>query len=1196
MQPSLSSSQKPAPPEAGICFYLLGTPGITWNGYPLVIPRRSVRALLYRLACEGKPVSRGHLHLLFWPDQPESTARRNLSHHLTHLRRALPLPQTLVTTHDRVWLEPDQIWCDALQFKTASLDSPIELFFLQHLADMYRGSFLEGFELPGCSEFEHWCIVERVALEGKYLKALGQLVERCTDQGEISQAIQYARRYLEIDGLSESMHQHLIQLYAASGERHLALQQFERCTSTLARELNIGPLPETRAIYQAVLHGMQRFPEPPTQPHTAQLPEGEPPLIGRQDELHLLEDVYLRLQSQRSQVVLICGEAGIGKTRLMQEFANRHQGEARLLYGHGLAGEQAIPYQPILQILRAILGLGEFSGGIGIPDPYPELPRPDFVEPLWLSEVSRLLPEMHAVYPDLASPLALEPESARTRLFDALCRVILAYSTAHGPVLLCLDDLQWMDPATKAWLVHIGRFLKRGGYPLLILGTYRGEESEAILDLRNSLVHTRILTELRLSRLDQDAVLRLVRALIGGRLGDEMLASQLYHATGGNPFYLIETLHKLIEEGRITEEFQRVLEFTLPESVREAIQARLQLLSPIARQVLEAGAVLGQSFGIDLLRLTAGRSHTEIMTAVEELVSRILLVENLQDYHFVHELTRQHVADSLRQVRGQLLHLRAARAYQRLVPDAFTTLAHHFERGGDLSRALQYHALAAQRAGALFAWQEVEFHQGRMLDLLERVDPDGAQPELLIQRGEVLAERAHTRYLLGQRVDRDADLDALSDLGESKNDDRVRLQAILNRLRYLNLDGEYPQAIALAERGLALLDCSPTLSQEVEKVRLARSRLLAQTGFAYYFLGEPEEALCSLEEAWCHCNEDADPEACGRIQHILGYVYFHLGDYARALECQQRGYACHEQLGDYNRMAWDLIDIGTLHKNLGSLDEAQDYLRQGLDLSRRVGSLQAEAYGLAHFGSLNLCQGEYSAASTHFLQVLELQQGTPSEHVIATAEAGVGLAQYHLGDYAQCRYWLERALLRARGTGHRRRTAETLIELGMLDTADGCLQLARQHLEEGLAIARASQSGECLAAGLCSLARLERLAGDPGCAVERAAEAVRASQRASLACGEMWGEIEAGLAYLDLGDLSSALAHTRQAVSLAPQASQDWIGREEAYRSHARVLEALNQPQAAARQEALARKIIRAKADLVPDPTQRRRYLSLTQR
>jgi DNA-binding SARP family transcriptional activator len=475
MHEAPSFKKKPNNFQRSLRFHLFGPPSVTWNDQPLAIPRRSVRALLYRLACDTEPVTRGKLQLLFWPDMPESVARRNLSHHLTHMRRALPLGQVFVTTDDRVWLEPELVWCDVVEFKEASFDLTLEVSPFQNLTSLYRGPFLDGFDLPGCVDFEHWCLTERSALERQYLKVLERLVDCLIVRGETGQAVKYAQHYLESDSLSEAMHQRLIQLYAASGERHLALQQFELCSSILESELGVSPLPETREIYRAVLYGQLRFPEPSPPMRPPQLPNMEVPIIGREDELLKLEEVFLKLQECQSQVLLISGEAGIGKSRLMQDFAKQHRGEACLLYGSGHAGEQAIPYQPIQNILRAILGLEEMGEWQKKSKTRNTRPPPDFIEPVWLSEISRLIPEMHSIYPDLSPPTVLEPESARTRLFDALCHLILAYAVAQGPLLLCLDDLQWIDAATRAWLVHIGRFLAQKEYPILILGTYRSE-------------------------------------------------------------------------------------------------------------------------------------------------------------------------------------------------------------------------------------------------------------------------------------------------------------------------------------------------------------------------------------------------------------------------------------------------------------------------------------------------------------------------------------------------------------------------------------------------------------------------------------------------------------------------------------------------------------------------------------------------
>jgi predicted ATPase/DNA-binding SARP family transcriptional activator len=792
---------------------------------------------------------------------PEAQARRNLSHHLTHLRQALPDMRVLAAEYDRVGLQTDLIWCDAAILKSSLIDAQTDFSTLKYLAELGCGSFLEGFNLSGCAEFENWCLAERYRLERQYLRVIKSLMEYLAARGQANQAISFAQRYLEINPLSEAMHRRLIQLYAATGDRYLAIQQYESCAAILSTELGVSPLPETRAVIQMALFSQPRFPKAPVSEKPVSTPAAEIPIIGREIELSKLDAAFDQLQARRCQVILIYGEAGIGKSRLLQDFARRCQDRARVLYGCGILGEESIPYQPLLGILHMMLGLDEYGTEHPSGLHQTEHTTPGFAQTAWLAEISRLLPEMRTIYPELNLPVEGDPESARTRLFDALCHLILAFAETNGPVLLCLDDLQWMDIATRAWLVHIGRYLKGSSYPILVLGAYRSEDAESLLELRHNLARNGILVELSLEGLDQGSTHELICNMVGEFPGLVEMAEELQQATDGNPFYIIEIIHKLREEGKLGLSVGAAWHLTLPESIREAVHVRIRRLSPIARQVVEAGAILGTAYSVDMLRLTAGRSHRELMSALDELVARCLLVEALGGFRFAHEIIRQCVEESLGPARRQLLHLRAARAYQHKRADAYPALAYHYERGGDLQKALHQHGLAARQAQSLFAWGAVEEHLGQKLKLLGQIDPVCEQEEPVRQRGEILAERAYICYLQGRLADRDIDLETLSKLGEECDDDLLRLQAILNCLRYLNLDGYYDQAFVVAERGMELVRTSTALRQDTEVAQISLSRLLAQAGFAQYFLGKPVAALEMLEEAWslCPCQEKNRP-------------------------------------------------------------------------------------------------------------------------------------------------------------------------------------------------------------------------------------------------------------------------------------------------------------------------------------------------
>lgn len=250
---------------AELTIRLLGLPVVAQCQTHLDIPRREVRALLYRLANRLEPISREQLCFLFWPNAPESTARRALSHLLTHLRNALSSPEIVLTRDDQVELNCEHVWTDTAAFEQIGGASLLcrQLSVLQQGVDLYRGPFLSGFALNCSAEFESWVVQERGNWERLYLEALAMLIEEQTARGAYEAAIVNAQRYLTTDDLAEEVHRHLIELYAAIGNRAMAIRQFETCAAVLGRELHITPQPMTWAVYQVILEGGS----PLTPPH-----------------------------------------------------------------------------------------------------------------------------------------------------------------------------------------------------------------------------------------------------------------------------------------------------------------------------------------------------------------------------------------------------------------------------------------------------------------------------------------------------------------------------------------------------------------------------------------------------------------------------------------------------------------------------------------------------------------------------------------------------------------------------------------------------------------------------------------------------------------------------------------------------------------------------------------------------------------
>jgi len=423
-----------------------------------------------------------------------------------------------------------------------------------------------------------------------------------------------------------------------------------------------------------------------------------------------------------------------------------------------------------------------------------------------------------------------------------------------------------------------------------------------------------------------------------GHLGREALAewmagasdafiARVHQQTGGNPFFALETLRALAEAGMLRlvngrwVEGEVVASLPIPDTVRQAIGIHLGRLSAPARSLITVAAVIGQVLNLDVLQAVWSRDEEATMEALDELLRRRLLREAAGpaagDYEFDHHLIQEVVYAGVPPRRRRHLHRQVALAMERLYADQSDVageIARHFYAADKPEEALRYFSLAAQEAGRLFAWEEAGQYLGRVLELMDRLDPQNCSPEYRARRGQALADRAEIRYLQACIAERDADLAALDALAGATDDVHLRLQALAHRVRYLNLDARYQQAIVVAEECLALATSLPHNAPMGE----LRARMLSQIGFAHYFLGQPRAALSALEAALEVGSETAGPETRGRIAHILGYVHFHLGNYAQSLKCQREAHACHQEIGDYNRVAWDGLDIGALLPCIGA--------------------------------------------------------------------------------------------------------------------------------------------------------------------------------------------------------------------------------------------------------------------------------------
>src|SRR5437588_4417354 len=711
---------------------LLGPPEVRYADQVLLFSTRKELALLIYLAVEGGVHSRKNLSEQFWPEGDARHGRAALRITLLHLRHMLgegadvsPVPHLLIKGDTlgldlTSALELDlhillEAWTSARASTNTTSTMPAEahrtlLARLQRAISLPRGEFLEGFSLRDAPAFDDWVRFQREYWHLRTSEVFDRLSQMQFETGELEAAMETVSRWLVLSPLHEDAYRRLLRLSFAAGDRAAALHTYDTCRAALATGMQTEPTPETVALASRMRAvAPPRRKEAPT-PALALSPATflEGPLLGRTTELSTVIKVYHTARRGQTQVVLLEGEMGIGKTRLATEFLAWAEMEgADVLQGQAFETGGQLPYRPVIEALRPRIEREN------APD--------DLLSDLWLAERARLLPELCDRYPDLPAPTG-DKSVARNRLFDAVARLGQALA-ARVPLVLFIDDVQWADAASLDVLHYLARRFAESQTPALLLLTLRmGERAmrPALAEWRTGMERAVPLTHLQLGPLAAQDILRLLQAFAGkgGKDGGwsadlERFGQWLFAETQGQPFYLMETLKVLLERGalasRLNEDGGWTIDFTaamehemvvrrfFPPSVREVICARLDRLPPNAFALLVAGAVLGQGITFELLCQVADLAERDGLPALDEVLHSGLLLEwerrggPMTDgrYVFAHAKIRAVAYAEAGEARRSIFHRRALEALQAAAAPA---------------AELAYHALAAGLAEPAYHW------------------------------------------------------------------------------------------------------------------------------------------------------------------------------------------------------------------------------------------------------------------------------------------------------------------------------------------------------------------------------------------------------------------------------------------------------------------------------------------------------------
>ncbi len=663
------------------------------------------------------------------------------------------------------------------------------------------------------------------------------------------------------------------------------------------------------------------------------------PYVGRETEQAELNHLVDQAIRGRGGLMLIGGEPGVGKTRLVEQIlAHAHDQRCLTLTGRCYESDGTAPFMPFVEIVEECMG---------------SIPAKSLRESLSdaAPEIARLVPSLRRHFPDIPASLGLPPEQQRHYLFKNYAAFIARASRTH-PLVILLDDLQWADDATAQLLQHLA--LEFAQAPILVFGTYRDVElstEQPFAKALETLSRKRLAQTLTVAPLPPDSV-RLMLSELGGPSPPNALVQSIHRETEGNPFFVEEVFQHLKDEGALYDHEGRwrsdreADELGMPEGVRAVIARRLGRVSEDSQRVLTVAAIVGRGFSLELLEAIGDVTGEALLTALEEAEAHFLIVSTSNreaQWEFSHALIRQTLADGLSVPRRQRIHVRVAEAIEHIAGDAVdahaSDLAHHYYQAGaiaDTAKTVRYLMAAGERGLRSGALTEALRGFDQALSLLPAEDRPG--------RATVIWKRGVARRNLGRWEDALDDWKTVLSIREEFGDRLTVARACTSLAALLGWMARGPEALDFAQRGLKAVG---------PQVSIDRCRLLAAGATAVGVSAERADALVTADamhaESIAMATALGDAPTRGVTLMVRGYTHFHSMRSTEQLAAAAEAVEVLRAAGEQWVLADALAQVETASVRLGHLGEMGQDRSEAERLAQRLGHRGAEMYSvLAH--------------------------------------------------------------------------------------------------------------------------------------------------------------------------------------------------------------------------------------------------------
>jgi class 3 adenylate cyclase/predicted ATPase len=806
-------------------------------------------------------------------------------------------------------------------------------------------------------------------------------------------------------------------------------------------------------------------------------------LVGRRAEVARLMACLDDLRAGHSRILLIEGDAGIGKSRLVEELTRlmRERGIAGLL-GEGRSIEQQTPYRAWREVFTSYFDLEEAT-------------QPEERRQRVQTHVRDVVPNLEERVPLLNDVLNLGfPENELTGSLDthvrheslvSLLLALLRAWAAEGSLIIVMEDAQWLDSLSWDLTLQAARALTVAQEPLLLVVVMRPLESEAARLEPQILADMEEVERMSLDSMSPEETLMLAATKLGLTEGGlpESVAELVRTRAGGNPFFAQELVYALRDSGLITIEtdagatrclvsgdLDRAAR-ALPDTIQGIVLSRIDRLPPEEQLTLKVAAVIGRTFAYTALHDTLGehmevsdrllRGYLDDLTHLD--LTPLEAPEPELTYLFKHIITQEVAYETLLFAQRRQLHRTVAEWYERVFGDGadlraqegldsplapyYPLLVYHWHQAEDRERERHYAGLAGKWAAAQYANVEAAGYLSRALQLTPESD--------LESRYDLLTAREAVNDLRGERDAQAQDLVTLVLLTEGIKDDHRDIEVALRLANYMEVTSDYSAALIAVRRAIEQAGRTEGLADDT-KGYIAWGKVLWRRG-------DYKAARAPLERALATARAAHDRRGEAQSLYYLGHVYLYQGDHLAAQERYRQALEIYQAEGDRQHEGDNLSNLGTIFYDSGDYPAARDHYEQALSIFRTTGDRPGETIALSNLGTVYCDLGGYETARDYHRQALDLRIIVRDRLGEAVSLVNLGLVYHNLGDNEAAREHSGQALaiFREIGDRHGQGYSQTylghaLVDLGELEAAaeayEEAMSLRRELGQQGLAI------------------------------------------------------------------------------------------------------------------------------------------------